>query len=218
MPRRIPDYPDIYWAWNYVSSVGSIVTIFGLFVFFLVLLDIYYLNTYIQIKNYYVISYINNIFVFKKYNFFDIFVSDTIFSYLDKFYYYSFINFIIDSKISLGFVDLYYYYLDFIRSDSSDLLKYRFNIFNTFKFSSEENILNILNYLVYGWLSILIFDLWNPTETKRYISIHFYNIILNKFCYQNMPTQYFFILRYLVKVEKQLLSINKKGFSFFSKN
>jgi heme/copper-type cytochrome/quinol oxidase subunit 1 len=37
MPRRIPDYPDIYWAWNYVSSLGSLVSVVGVFVFFYLL-------------------------------------------------------------------------------------------------------------------------------------------------------------------------------------
>jgi len=33
MPRRIPDYPDIFAYWNSVASFGSILTIFGLIVF-----------------------------------------------------------------------------------------------------------------------------------------------------------------------------------------
>jgi cytochrome c oxidase subunit 1 len=37
MPRRIPDYPDMYAGWNYVSSVGAVITAFGTLLFFVVL-------------------------------------------------------------------------------------------------------------------------------------------------------------------------------------
>ena len=47
MPRRIPDYPDVYWAWNFVSSVGAVVSLLGLFIFFVVLylmlIDFYFI-------------------------------------------------------------------------------------------------------------------------------------------------------------------------------
>ncbi len=33
MPRRIPDYPDAYWGWNMVSSLGSYLSIIGMFLF-----------------------------------------------------------------------------------------------------------------------------------------------------------------------------------------
>jgi cytochrome c oxidase subunit I len=33
MPRRIPDYPDAFAFWNYVSSFGSYITLFGLILF-----------------------------------------------------------------------------------------------------------------------------------------------------------------------------------------
>ena len=36
MPRRIPDYPDVYAGWNLVSSVGAYITMLGTFVFLLV--------------------------------------------------------------------------------------------------------------------------------------------------------------------------------------
>jgi len=37
MPRRIPDYPDSYAGWNYVSSIGAYITMVGAALFFVVL-------------------------------------------------------------------------------------------------------------------------------------------------------------------------------------
>lgn len=34
MPRRIPDYPDVFYFWNAVASVGSVISVIGLIVFF----------------------------------------------------------------------------------------------------------------------------------------------------------------------------------------
>jgi len=41
MPRRVPDYPDMYWFWNYVSSLGSFITFGGLILFFYMLYDVF---------------------------------------------------------------------------------------------------------------------------------------------------------------------------------
>jgi cytochrome c oxidase subunit I len=44
MPRRIPDYPVIYQFWNTVSSIGSLVSLFGVCYWFYVIYDALVLN------------------------------------------------------------------------------------------------------------------------------------------------------------------------------
>jgi heme/copper-type cytochrome/quinol oxidase subunit 1 len=39
MPRRIPNYPEIYFAWNIVSTMGAIISLFGLLFFALLIID-----------------------------------------------------------------------------------------------------------------------------------------------------------------------------------
>jgi cytochrome c oxidase subunit 1 len=41
MPRRIPDYPDAYAGWNYVSSFGSIVSVAATVLFVYICYDIF---------------------------------------------------------------------------------------------------------------------------------------------------------------------------------
>ena len=40
MPRRIPDYPDAYADWNYISSIGSIISVAAIVVFAYVIYDV----------------------------------------------------------------------------------------------------------------------------------------------------------------------------------
>ena len=41
MPRRIPDYPDAFAGWNYVSSIGAYISVFAAFFFVFVILEAY---------------------------------------------------------------------------------------------------------------------------------------------------------------------------------
>jgi len=40
MPRRIPDYPDVYAHWNHIASFGSIISIFSVICLIALLYDL----------------------------------------------------------------------------------------------------------------------------------------------------------------------------------
>lgn len=50
MPRRIPDYPDVYFSWNYISSIGSLITVIGIFYFMIILYDLFNKNNQFEQK------------------------------------------------------------------------------------------------------------------------------------------------------------------------
>ena len=41
MPRRIPDYPDAYADWNFLSSIGSMVSVVAVILFGYIIYDIF---------------------------------------------------------------------------------------------------------------------------------------------------------------------------------
>ena len=41
MPRRIPDYPDAFSIWNYVSSLGSIISVIATVLFGYIVNDLF---------------------------------------------------------------------------------------------------------------------------------------------------------------------------------
>jgi cytochrome c oxidase subunit I len=50
MPRRIPDYPDVYSFWNKVASYGSLLSFFGLLVFITIIIGAFNYNRSIVLK------------------------------------------------------------------------------------------------------------------------------------------------------------------------
>ena len=50
MPRRIPDYPDIYSFWNLISSFGALVSFFGVLIFIFMFFETFYVKRPISDK------------------------------------------------------------------------------------------------------------------------------------------------------------------------
>lgn len=226
MPRRIPDYPDVYWSWNYISSVGSLVSVVGVLVFFFTVWDVYFGNSlFLQVKNNYYVIVLNNLigknlnfsaskntYTFIKYNFFNVYIFDTIYIYLDRFLLSLFINeFLFSNLWKLSTSDVVQAILDELKNKAYS--KY-FNIYDNFvsnSMTNDMNLIRLINFLIYGWISLfLVFFYSSKTLGFRYLKLNFHNLILNKFVSKSLPNQIFFILKSLILNEKYLIFKNKK--------
>lgn len=210
MPRRIPDHPDIYSLWNYISSLGSLISVFGPIVFFTIVIDIYSdLSLFAQVKNtYYIISIIDKestvLYTYVKYNFFNVYISDTIYLYLDRIILSLFVSDFRDSgvwKSNNNIIDLDSEILNNISVKKCSNLSDKFNI----SYNSNESVLliNIFKFLIRGWFSIFLFTFYGSKAIgKKYLKLTFYNLILNKFLFRFMPNQIFYIVKNLIIKEK----------------
>ena len=48
LPRRIPDYPTIYSSLNNFITFGHFISLASLFIFFMVLVDIFYKSKFVK--------------------------------------------------------------------------------------------------------------------------------------------------------------------------
>ncbi len=184
MPRRIPDYPDIYWTWNYFSSIGSIISVVGLFVFFYLMWNMFSINTIgLQYKNiiYILIKGNSNqklLLLLKKIKF----------SYLSKIYMNknnimnSIIYFLIKDVIAIveSILTLQYYY--FIKYN---FITY-FSKYNFITYLDRYYYSNLLYKLVNIWnLNLNIFDNKMSNNTNNKSNNYIYDLIL-LFSYNNI--------------------------------
>ncbi len=187
MPRRIPDYPDIYWAWNYVSSIGSLITTFGIFVFFYLIFDLFKKNNlFFELNNNAYIIILNN--NFKK------FFKDFSVNYY-VFYKYSFFN-IFDYKLGYFFSDRFLFNIFF--KDFLLLSEEYSKLTNGASFESH------LNQFTFGNIFPVIASIYSNNIILSY------NKALNSrifyfFIFATLKDKvFFYILKFFVKEEHKL--------------
>jgi len=224
MPRRIPDFPDIYWSWNYVSSVGSLVSVIGVFVFLWMCHDAFcYGSWYVQLKKrYYVLiqfmwfipnliplfmfvtklppswqcSLAKNMYICKKYNFFSIY--NKTYFFLDRFMLYSLISIYMSLTNSVNPV----------KTSNWKNFMTKYNKYlkpaEVFKFDSTNYFLNVGLFLTSGWISIFMGFYISREVGRNVLKLCFKDLVLKIFLKQ-MPSSYLFPLNKLLRVQKAVI-------------
>ena len=197
MPRRIPDYPDIYWTWNYYSSVGSFISVIGLFVFFYLVLNMMNLNVINLQKNnilYILIKSNNNQNLLLKFKKLEYLLNKLIYKFFNKKFYifnkYNFHNFF-DKSNFYSVIDKFYF---------SYYIYYIINIWNI---TVENKLCALINLYSYNYNLIYCYYLnFSKLIVNNLINIKFKFIIINIFLKNYINNIYIYIIIYLYK--KQL--------------
>ena len=210
MPRRIPDYPDVYFGWNYISSIGSLISVIGVIVFFYtVTVSLYDSNLYIQKKNsFYIISskkpllqipasikpkiafilpILNffgfflpkKIFLFPKYNFWNILPNnDLMYIYLDRYL----LSIFLSNFSNTWIIDKFFN--KFFGSTTKNNSKLFAPIRSLYNFNNINNsLISCFIFLFKGWLSLFVYTIYllSLKQVKLIFKIQLLNIIFFKF-------------------------------------
>jgi cytochrome c oxidase subunit 1 len=168
MPRRIPDYPDIYIFWNVISSFGSLISFLGIIYFFFIIFKSLFLNKN-EVSLIYFIYFIG-IYLYSmlitSYNSLKIFSS----SFTSKIYLNLKLinNFFLIYKIIFIFLSYYYFYNSFFFMNQGEFFSfYKLNLPNAATpimqgiINLHDNILFFLSLILFFVLYLLIITLLN---------------------------------------------------------
>jgi len=190
MPRRIPDYPDMYWFWNYLSSVGSLVSVVGVFVFFYLVWDACFSNSiFVQTSNnYYIIilnrfllgkvsqiSFSRNTYAYFKYNFFNLTRLPVSYSFLTRFMLSRFSLDLSKAEWANNAIGL-----NSILIEVQHKFPTLFNL-NMSLTSANSKLFDLFLFMVQGWFSIFFIFLYSGVELgKRVVKLSLIKLLLSK--------------------------------------
>ena len=179
MPRRISDYPDIFWDLNYLASFGSSITIFSVFIFFLgVIVSLLFndLNNYfslssLNLKNFYFFNFIMFLNLDSEYSIF----SKYFFQDSGNLYSENINSFHNDLIILLTFILIFLIYF-MSKIFFNYKLNRKFNIFTLFYSFINFYKLNIKFFFLISWFFNSILKL-----NKKLLSVDSFFLIKNNF-------------------------------------
>lgn len=189
---------------NYLSSVGSLVSVLGVIIFFYMLWDAINTNTvcFQRYNNYYIAlynhwflmhilnsSFTKNLYVFKKYNFFSVYNKS--YFYLDRYILSMFLDTVNDIVLVTNMPD----WCNFT-------IKYGpySKLFESLKLDPVNLFLNTLLLLISGWVSILMGFFISKEMGTQILRFTFYGLIVNFL--RNKPVIISSIMYYIIRVKK----------------
>lgn len=231
MPRRIPDYPDIYWTWNYYSSIGSLITVVGLFFFFLLLynmislrtLGITYLNEKYALINYNKLINLNLFINKQEYRLNLVFfkIINKYFFILKKLNLILYLIILIYELINFMFFRLIKIYI--LKNNIYIYIKYNFKYFykNIYKINNIDrfyysyflkhclniwyinyNFISLLNNISFNYMSMfLIFTYFKKINVIKIIKLKIKFIIINLYLTKFINNLFYYIYIYIYNME-----------------
>jgi hypothetical protein len=231
MPRRIPDYPDIYWTWNYYSSIGSLITVVGLFFFFLLLynmislrtLGITYLNEKYALINYNKLINLNLFINKQEYRLNLVFfkIINKYFFILKKLNLILYLIILIYELINFMFFRLIKIYI--LKNNIYIYIKYYFKYFykNIYKINNIDrfyysyflkhclniwyinyNFISLLNNISFNYMSMfLIFTYFKKINVIKIIKLKIKFIIINLYLTKFINNLFYYIYIYIYNME-----------------
>jgi len=225
MPRRIPDYPDIYWSWNYISSIGSLVSVAGLAIFLIVIINslllskFYYENTSIYANtssqyddNWDIREFFSNkithnsVYIIPKYNFFSLYKTNILHSILiDKYLISNLVEILSRGDNNTGLNSINKLNISLRSKGYTKYLRLseKFNWEIPTNNNVNITLYSLIKIISYGWFSIFASHvILDKKYADKYSKLYFQHLIISRFARDKMPGFFVPFAKFSLRNEK----------------